>query len=71
MVCGTDGLAIFDRLHSKGHDDACFLYAFDLLEVEGEDLRGLALQRKRKLERCSVVASPASFTTTTWMAMER
>ena len=29
---GKDGKSDFDRLHSRAHDDAVFLYAFDLLE---------------------------------------
>ena len=28
---GDDGKSDFDRLHSHAHDDAVFLYAFDLL----------------------------------------
>jgi ATP-dependent DNA ligase len=34
-------------MHSKGHDVECFLYAFDLIELNGEDLR----QRKSKLRK--------------------
>jgi bifunctional non-homologous end joining protein LigD len=43
VVCREDGLAVFDRLHSKGYDEACFHYAFDLIELDGQDLRPLAL----------------------------
>jgi bifunctional non-homologous end joining protein LigD len=42
VVCGPDGVADFDRLRAaagrKGSRDA-FLYAFDLLELDGHDLR--------------------------------
>ena len=42
----------FDRLHSQSHDDAVFLYAFDLLELNGEDYRQHPLEkRKAKLEK--------------------
>jgi bifunctional non-homologous end joining protein LigD len=52
VVCREDGLAVFDRLHSKGHDESVFLYAFDLIEVDGQDLRGLALvERKARLRK--------------------
>ena len=34
---GYDRKSDFDRLHSGGHNDAVFLYAFDLLELNGED----------------------------------
>src|SRR4051812_30822151 len=30
VVCGPDGVALFDKLHSKANDDAEFVYAFDL-----------------------------------------
>ncbi len=50
VVCREDGLAVFDRLHSKGYDDECFLYAFDLIELNGEELRRRALiDRKQRL----------------------
>jgi ATP-dependent DNA ligase len=42
FMCGQDGVSEFDRLRSAvgrmGSRDA-FLYAFDLLEIDGEDLR--------------------------------
>jgi len=42
VVCGADGVADFDKLRAAvgrlGSRDA-FLYAFDLLEIDGEDLR--------------------------------
>jgi bifunctional non-homologous end joining protein LigD len=39
VVCGPDGIAIFDALHRRGAVSEAMLYAFDLLEVDGEDLR--------------------------------
>ena len=52
VVCRDDGLAVFDRLHSKGYDESCFLYAFDLIELDGEDLRSRALvDRKVRLRK--------------------
>jgi bifunctional non-homologous end joining protein LigD len=51
-VCGRDGKPDFDWLHSNCHDDEVFLYAFDLLELNGEDYRTHALEmRKAKLEK--------------------
>ena len=50
VVCREDGMAVFDRLHSKGYDDQCFLYAFDLIELNGEELRRRPLiDRKQRL----------------------
>ncbi len=50
VVCGPDGVADFDRLRAavgrKGSRDA-FLYAFDLLELDGEDLRGKPWEVRR------------------------
>jgi bifunctional non-homologous end joining protein LigD len=52
VVCGPDGVAIFDALHRHGTVSEAMLYAFDLLELEGEDLRDLPLvDRKRRLAR--------------------
>jgi bifunctional non-homologous end joining protein LigD len=50
--CGTDGVAMFDRLHSHAHDAEVFLYAFDLLELDGEDWRPRPLEaRKARLAK--------------------
>jgi bifunctional non-homologous end joining protein LigD len=47
----ADGLPDFHRLLGDGKATAC-LYAFDLLDIDGEDLRPLPLeQRKERLAR--------------------
>jgi hypothetical protein len=52
VVLGVDGIADFDALHSRRHDDEVQLYAFDILALDGEDLRGLPLSmRKTNLAR--------------------
>jgi bifunctional non-homologous end joining protein LigD len=52
VVCGPDGVAIFDALHRRGTVTEAMLYAFDLLELDGEGLRPLALaDRKKRLAR--------------------
>jgi hypothetical protein len=52
VYCGKDGLSHFDKLHSHAHNDDVFLYAFDLLELNGDDLRKEALERRKgKLEK--------------------
>jgi bifunctional non-homologous end joining protein LigD len=52
VICGTDGKSDFDRLHSGANDASVFLYAFDLIELNGEDLRPAPLElRKSKLEK--------------------
>ena len=47
MVCRPDGVADFAMLQSRQHDRAAFLYAFDLLELDGEDLRAAALEERK------------------------
>jgi DoxX len=52
VVCGPDGVAIFDALHRRGTVSEAMLYAFDLLEFDGEDLRDMPLgDRKKRLAR--------------------
>jgi bifunctional non-homologous end joining protein LigD len=52
VLLGVDGISDFNGLHSRRHDDEVQLYAFDLLALDGEDLRGLPLSmRKTNLAR--------------------
>jgi bifunctional non-homologous end joining protein LigD len=52
VVSGPDGVAVFDALHRRRRATDAMLYAFDLLELNGKDLRPLPLvDRKTKLER--------------------
>jgi ATP-dependent DNA ligase len=39
VACGADGLASFERIRYRRHDEDVFLYAFDLIELDGEDMR--------------------------------
>ena len=51
-MLGVDGLSDFDALYSRQHDEQVQLYAFDVLAMDGEDLRQLPLsQRKINLAR--------------------
>jgi bifunctional non-homologous end joining protein LigD len=43
VVAGPDGLAVFEELRHRRSSAAAFLYAFDLLELNGEDLRSRPL----------------------------
>ena len=42
VVLGVDGVSDFDALHSGKQNDEVQLYAFDILALDGDDLRGLA-----------------------------
>ena len=51
-ILTEDGVSDFDALHSRTNDGWAILLAFDLLEIEGEDLRDQPLlERKRRLRR--------------------
>jgi bifunctional non-homologous end joining protein LigD len=39
VACGDDGVPSFDRIRYRRHDADVFLYAFDLIELNGDDLR--------------------------------
>jgi bifunctional non-homologous end joining protein LigD len=50
VACDGDGLPSFDRLRYRRQDGTVFLYAFDLLELDGRDLRHEPIEvRKRQL----------------------
>jgi hypothetical protein len=52
VVCGPDGVAILDALHRHGTVSEAMLYAFDLLELDDENLRALQLgDRKKRLAK--------------------
>jgi ATP-dependent DNA ligase len=54
---GADGVAVFDALYRRHKAADAMLYAFDLLELNGKDLRPLPLgERKTKLARLLVRA---------------
>jgi ATP-dependent DNA ligase len=38
-ACDGDGMPVFDRLRYRRQDGRVFLYAFDLLELNGQDMR--------------------------------
>ena len=50
IVCGDGGLAVFDLIRGHATNAGAVLCAFDLLEVNGEDLRREPIEdRKRRL----------------------
>jgi bifunctional non-homologous end joining protein LigD len=52
VVCGADGVAVFDALHRHGRVSNAILQAFDLLELDGVDYKLLPLShRKARLAR--------------------
>ena len=59
VACRNDGIADFNRIRYRRHDRGVFLYAFDLMELDGEDLRREPLE-VRKATLASVIARAAS-----------
>jgi bifunctional non-homologous end joining protein LigD len=52
VILGVDGISDFNALHSRKHNEEVQLCAFDVLSIDGEDLRELPLSmRKTNLER--------------------
>jgi ATP-dependent DNA ligase len=59
VACGDDGISSFDRIRYRRHDATVFLYAFDLIELNGDDLRREPLAvRKATLASLLTTASP-------------
>jgi bifunctional non-homologous end joining protein LigD len=59
VVCGADGVAMFDAIHRHGKVREAILQAFDLLELNGEDFRPLSLgERKKRLARLLARVTP-------------
>jgi bifunctional non-homologous end joining protein LigD len=55
VVCDGNGIVSFDHIRYRRHDSSAFLYAFDLIELNGDDLRRDALAA-RKATLANIVA---------------
>ena len=49
VVCDESGLAVFDLIRGYRHDAAAVLCAFDLLELDGEDLRRTPIEERKRI----------------------
>jgi hypothetical protein len=47
VVTDLNGLSDFEMLRSRRHDHRAFLYAFDLVELNGRDLRGDPIEARK------------------------
>jgi bifunctional non-homologous end joining protein LigD len=59
VACDDNGVASFNLIRYRRHYDSTFLYAFDLIELNGDDLRRDPLE-VRKATLASIVAAKAS-----------
>jgi hypothetical protein len=55
VACDDNGLAVFERIRYRRHDGKVFLYAFDLIELNGEDLRREPLDVRKATLRSLLV----------------
>ena len=58
VACDDKGMPSFDRIRYRRHDASVFLYAFDLIEFNGDDLRREPLDT-RKVTLASVLRRAA------------
>ena len=59
VCCDEDGMPNFDRIRYRRHDASVFLYAFDVIELSGDDLRREPLEvRKATLKSVLAKAGP-------------
>jgi bifunctional non-homologous end joining protein LigD len=59
VACDDNGVASFNRVRYRRHDESIFLYAFDLIELNGDDLRSDPLEgRKATLEMILAKSRP-------------
>jgi bifunctional non-homologous end joining protein LigD len=59
VACDDNGVALFDLLRHHHANDSIFLYAFDLIELNGDDLRHGPLEgRKATLEMMLAKSGP-------------
>jgi len=59
VACDGNGMPSFDRIRYRRHDASVFLYAFDLIELNGDDLRREPLEvRKATLASVLTKAAP-------------
>jgi len=49
VVCNESGLAVFDLIRGYRHDAAAVLCAFDLVELDGEDLRRTPIEERKRM----------------------
>ena len=59
VACARDGVSSFDLIRHRQHDGSVFLWAFDLIELDGDDLRREPLE-VRKATLASLLARAAA-----------
>ena len=58
VACGEDGIACFELIRRWDSDHSVFMWAFDLIELDGADMRrDPRAQRKASLERYGPISN--------------
>jgi bifunctional non-homologous end joining protein LigD len=57
VVCDESGLAVFELIRGYRNDAGAVLYAFDLLEVDGGDLRRRPIEERKGTREASESAA--------------
>jgi ATP-dependent DNA ligase len=60
LVVGPDGLSRFEELRRREAAHKAILFAFDLIEHDGEDLRDLPFLARRRWRDCCAISRRAS-----------
>jgi ATP-dependent DNA ligase len=56
VCCDHTGVAVFEKLRGRREDRHVFLYAFDLIEINGQDLRREPIEiRAPRLSQSSII----------------
>lgn len=63
VACDDNGLPVFDRLRHRRDDRGVFLYAFDLIELDGDDLRREPIEHRKVLLIRLLARAPVGLTT--------
>jgi bifunctional non-homologous end joining protein LigD len=48
IVCDENGLAVFGLIRGHGRNSRAILYAFDLLEMNGDDVRREPIEDRKR-----------------------
>ena len=65
VILGVDGVPDFNSLRSRRHDEEVQFYAFDIMALDGEDLRALPLSLARRILRASWPADRTAYSSRT------
>ena len=62
IACNQNGVAVFEMIRWRRHDQNVLLFAFDLLELDGEDFRKQPLEERKRTPADLLRQSPPGVT---------